>query len=315
MAHDSKRSCGIPSVILRASLRLLFLRFVLASSFVCAVYSIWALLSLSFDKTVAASVAFTIFTFGHHIANALGPRAVRISTALDLLITLCEIGCKAAFCSNTISLRLTASVYLFVLTLPRVWGYTARSKWFPKRAVIALLCAWLLALSLVGLFILKSLHIFRARKWTKMLSSKVDVAKSTDDPDGVDSNKLPIWKYFFKAVFGRKIWEQRIPGEGRWIVVLRGVLAFMIIVTLVIYGFYETMLMPISEMGMMPNKEFRASAIPSTFVSSAPLAWNLIVVRHLSIMRQLGVCQHRSSFAGVAKAPRSGQNGSSTSRL
>jgi hypothetical protein len=60
---------GIPRVILRASLRLLFLRSVLASSFVCAAYSIWALLSLSFDKSVAAAVAFTVFTFAHHIAK------------------------------------------------------------------------------------------------------------------------------------------------------------------------------------------------------------------------------------------------------
>ena len=55
----------------------------------------------------------------------------------------------------------------------------------------------------------------------------------------------------------------------------------MVIIIMVVYGFYQVTLMPISEMGMLPNKEFRASAIPPTFTSSVHLAWNLIMVRHL----------------------------------
>ena len=47
---------------------------------------------------------------------------------------------------------------------------------------------------------------------------------------------------------------------------------------LVFYGAYEAVLKPIAEMGMIPNNEFRAYALPGTFETSETIVYNVIAV-------------------------------------
>ena len=74
-----------------------------------------------------------------------------------------------------------------------------------------MLCAWLLSLALMGLFTLKLLHVICAPYKSVFLLSRVDIAKSTEDPEGVNYRDLSVRHYFFKSIFGRKVWERRIP--------------------------------------------------------------------------------------------------------
>ena len=64
-----------------------------------------------------------------------------------------------------------------------------------------------------------------------------------------------------------------------WIAFLRGLLALLVISSLAIFGLFEIVLEPVSEMGLTPNRVFRSEYLPLTFNSTTPIVWNLIVVR------------------------------------
>lgn len=68
-------------------------------------------------------------------------------------------------------------------------------------------------------------------------------------------------------------------GEGAWIRSLRGLLNFVVIGILVVFSIYQAILAPLAEMGLTPNKEFRASTIQTeTFQSTEDITWNVILV-------------------------------------
>ena len=68
-------------------------------------------------------------------------------------------------------------------------------------------------------------------------------------------------------------------GEPFWIAFLRGLLALLVIASLAIFGLFEIVLEPVSEMGLTPHRVFRSEYLPLTFNSTTPIVWNLIVVR------------------------------------
>jgi hypothetical protein len=46
-----------------------------------------------------------------------------------------------------------------------------------------------------------------------------------------------------------------------------------------VFGLVEIVALPVSEMGLTPNRVFRTQYLPLTFNSTTPIVWNLIVVR------------------------------------
>ena len=68
-------------------------------------------------------------------------------------------------------------------------------------------------------------------------------------------------------------------GESSWIAFSRGLLALLVITSLAVFALLEIVALPVSEMGLTPNRVFRTQYLPLTFNSTTPIVWNLIVVR------------------------------------
>ncbi|KAJ3507897.1 hypothetical protein NMY22_g16792 [Coprinellus aureogranulatus] len=238
-ATDGRRvALGIPQFLLSPGLRLIFLRF-------CVVFSIWVagfdiqLLSMGEDhpKFKAAS-AMTFVTAIHHVITAFGP-SVPLSAGVDLFLTAAEaIG------------HPFKGFYLrhMYLSAPQELGNG--QKWWSKLALLALVSVWIVALSLIALLFLKALDIFNKRGGRPM-RQRLDVGGMPH---------APRWKYLVRALFGRGMYKQIVPGESKWLALLRGLLAAISVCTLVAFGIYHAIISPISEMGIVSYRSYRASS-------------------------------------------------------
>ncbi|TEB06348.1 hypothetical protein FA13DRAFT_1807155 [Coprinellus micaceus] len=84
--------------------------------------------------------------------------------------------------------------------------------------------------------------------------------------------------YAAGALFGRKPWQEKLPGEAKWIRYLRGFATLIILVVIAIYGAYQAILKPIAEMGMVPSNEFRGLYLDgTTFSATNEVVYNLVV--------------------------------------
>ena len=48
------------------------------------------------------------------------------------------------------------------------------------------------------------------------------------------------------------------------------------------FALFQVVVQPVSEMGLTPNREFRSEYLHSTFTSTTPVVWDIIVVGHSS---------------------------------
>ncbi|KAJ3511508.1 hypothetical protein NMY22_g15626 [Coprinellus aureogranulatus] len=259
-AADGRRiALGIPQFLLSPGLRLIFLRF-------CVVFSIWAagfdiqLLSMGEDhpKFKAAS-ALTFVTAIHHVITAFGP-SVPLSAGVDLFLTAAEaIG------------HPFKGFYLRHMYLSAPQELRNGQKWWSKLALLALVSVWIVALSLIALLFLKALDIFNKRGGRPM-RQRLDVGGMPHAPQ---------WKYLVRALFGRGMYKQIVPGESKWLALLRGFLASISVCTLVAFGIYHAIISPISEMGFVSYRSYRASssALADTLdeALSNSTGWHVVV--------------------------------------
>lgn len=196
------------------------------------------------------------FTLAHHLACAIGPRRWwRVPRWLDLLLILAETGCL---------ILVMVSIYV---TRSNLTGFQFR--WLPKRAIWGLTSLSGLTWGLVMELMLRVLDLLKAR--CRGIGTGVDILPTSQ-------SKTSWSTHLRQTLLGRLPWQERLPGEGAWIRSLRGLLNFVVIGILVVFSIYQAILAPLAEMGLTPNKEFRASTIQTeTFQSTEDITWNVIL--------------------------------------
>ncbi|KAJ2913764.1 hypothetical protein MD484_g6653, partial [Candolleomyces efflorescens] len=214
-------------------------------------------------KGIPEAVVFGLVVL-HHLLNTFGPRFIPLFTWLDLLLT-------------------TAELAFGIVAVARLSAYVESYRWFPKRAVSGIFNVWLLSIMLAVLLCAKVVQLVDARGVT--FFRRVDILRDRvgDEPGYERLRKLsgdgtiPWWRYPVHVLFGRKIWERKLPGESSWIAFSRGLLALLVITSLAVFALLEIVALPVSEMGLTPNRVFRTQYLPLTFNSTTPIVWNLIV--------------------------------------
>ncbi|KAJ3542086.1 hypothetical protein NMY22_g3638 [Coprinellus aureogranulatus] len=252
----------IPRFLITPSIRLYYLRAAIILSPIVTWYAVWLwLLAVPLDRaSVAIAIVTSIVVFVHHLVLALVQHFIPLLNLFDLCLHGCETTC---------------AVYLAVELL--YWKHALNYDiiWLPKRAVFGLVAFSGLTLTLLALFLLKLLDFVCS---PHTIPKKMDRRQSCPNRGDAEDRSRIVgrWKYVAGVLFGRKAWQEKLPGEGNWIRYLRGVATLIILLVLVSYGVYEGILRPIAEMGMVPSNEFRALNLTSTFTASSTIVYNLI---------------------------------------
>ncbi|KAF5334439.1 hypothetical protein D9611_014468 [Ephemerocybe angulata] len=161
--------------------------------------------------------------------------------------------------------------YLAMATILLIAKFSRQFKfsWYPKRVTFGLAALFALTISLILLLITKSIDLNLSR-----------VHHNVTGASHAAESRQPTsawWNYPMQVFFGREARRQRLPGEPKWIRYLRAVSVFLIVITLVLYGSYRIILQPVAEMGLTPNREYRAVVLPSTFTVKTSGVWNVIL--------------------------------------
>ncbi|KAJ2931019.1 hypothetical protein H1R20_g6097, partial [Candolleomyces eurysporus] len=199
-----------------------------------------------YSRAIPGAVLFGLIVL-HHLLSAFGPRFIPLFTWLDLLLMLSELA-------------------FGIVAVVGFWAYVENYRWFPKRAIGGIFSIWLLTILLAVLLCTKVIQLVDARGST--FSQRLDILRDRVS-DGPGQERLK------RLSGGESISWWR--GEPFWIAFLRGLLALLVIASLAIFGLFEIVLEPVSEMGLTPHRVFRSEYLPLTFNSTTPIVWNLIV--------------------------------------
>ncbi|KAJ2931006.1 hypothetical protein H1R20_g6082, partial [Candolleomyces eurysporus] len=249
---------GIPPILFSSTLRLFCLRCILVAGTVAMTFQIYR-------RAVPEAVILGA-TVLHHLLSAFGPRFIPLYTWLDLLLMLAELG---------------FGIFVAVVSFsPRMKKY----QWLSQHLVAGDFIFWLLTIMLAALLCVKVVQLIDARG--KLLSQRLDILRDrVSDSPGYsrlrsigDGKSISWWRYPIHVLFGRKIWEQQLPGEASWMTLIRGLLALLFISSLSIFGLFQIVLDPVSEMGLTPNRVFRTERLDQNYRTTTPIVWNLIVI-------------------------------------
>lgn len=58
------------------------------------------------------------------------------------------------------------------------------------------------------------------------------------------------------------------------------------------FALFQVVVQPVSEMGLTPNREFRSEYLHSSFTSTTPVVWNVIVVGTQSLDLEITTLIH-----------------------
>ncbi|RXW15444.1 hypothetical protein EST38_g10419 [Candolleomyces aberdarensis] len=246
-------------------------------------------------QTVLEAIIFGLVVL-HHLLSAFGPRFIPLFTWLDLLLMLAEL----------------AFGIFIIVQLSAHWELY---KWSPKRAVGGIFNVWLLTILLAVLLCAKVIQLVDARG--SMFFQRLDILRNrASDTPGQErlrrlngGGSISWWRYPIHVLFGRKIWERKLPGESFWIAFLRGLLALLVIASLAIFGLFEIVLEPVSEIGLTPHRVFRSERLPRTLNTTTPIVWNLIVMweKHPGAPRTLSESISLKPLWGVPRGKNSSQ--------
>ena len=152
-------------------------------------------------------------------SSVFGPRFVPLVVWLDLLLMLAELACEFTLVllpsSNSTINRTWVLDGIFAVV--GFSAYVENYRWFPKRAVGGIFNVWLLTLMLAVLLCAKVIQLVDARGNT--FSQRLDILRDrvSDGPGHdrlrnlSDGTSTSWWRYPVHVLFGRKIWERKLP--------------------------------------------------------------------------------------------------------
>ncbi|KAJ3535449.1 hypothetical protein NMY22_g6486 [Coprinellus aureogranulatus] len=226
-----------------ASTRLFVLRFVIVSGLAAMVYIIFSFNGEFNQAFPWALLTPALVTNIHHIGRRW----------MDIPLTVLETG-----------------FYIFMIS----WiTYETSSEgvnygFLPREVMMGIVSLWTIAISLFALLFLKVIEFIRTpkRSWFDV----VDVARVPTSP---------WWKYPAFAIFGRKLWDPRVPGEAQWLALLRGVFSVVALSVIAAFGLYQVIILPIAENGLIPHRQFRTEILPDVLgEAEAKANWTAVVV-------------------------------------
>ncbi|KAJ3541079.1 hypothetical protein NMY22_g4034 [Coprinellus aureogranulatus] len=207
--------------------------------------------------SIIAMVSIVI-TVIHNLGTAFGPRLFPLAFCPDVTLAAFEIAARV-YVASYHSRLYSASENPF-----NVIGY------IPKLLVVAYVGSWLLAASLIALLALKVLHMISIRA-THSVWSRLDIA---------DLPQYPWWKHPLQGLFGIAMWSPNVPGEPNWLTLVRGALAAISVCALAAFGVYSAVVGPISEIGVAPSRQYRASAVPASFRNlRLHPSWKIVLIQ------------------------------------
>ncbi|KAJ3510128.1 hypothetical protein NMY22_g16067 [Coprinellus aureogranulatus] len=248
----------IPQFMLSPAGRLYFLRLVLSLSVMMTGFAISAFVDKPKELSWILGLVLTISTSIHHLATAFGAISEAIAW-IDITLTLVEFTC------------FLVTISFFVARVNRV-----RRNSYGAVGISLLVLLILKLLYLVSWKKVRKIRADNGEKTPTRMYERVDVG---EEPSNGLSKRGSWWKYPARVLFGTTIWSENVPGEAPWVVGLRGFLVAVSICTLLAFGVYQAIIAPISELGMIPYKQFRAASLPQGFTSLNKGSWNLMVAR------------------------------------
>ncbi|KAJ3541078.1 hypothetical protein NMY22_g4036 [Coprinellus aureogranulatus] len=266
--NTQRTTRGIPQFLLSPTIRLVFLRIVIASAIIMFGFTIYDIDDEDGTREAVSIVALVsiVVTVIHNIGTALGPRLFPLPFCVDIPLSVAEIAARVYVASYHARLY-SGSRNSFDLN---ILGY------IPKLLLLTYVGSWLLAASLIVLLALKVLHMVSI--WhNRVALSKLDIA---------DLPQCPWWKHPLQALFGIALWSPNVPqsldvnsGEPKWLALVRGALAAISVCALAAFGVYNAVVAPISEIGMIPYRQFRASLAPPSFADvHNQRSWKVVLV-------------------------------------
>ncbi|TEB28305.1 hypothetical protein FA13DRAFT_1794047 [Coprinellus micaceus] len=281
-SKDHGTTRWIPQFLLSTTFYLFFFRVVVFSSIAMIIIAHsrwWPFRQLNAPRdgpSWIATLAASIVTVVHHCATALGPTILNIPAWIDCPLVIGEITFYLVFLFHFKKYRTPGRVEFednpWVLqngtTVPRKIIRFIDFKYTDK------LCtpiASILSTALFVVLLIKSLNAIEARA--------ADLPRRQREVH----RKLTVssWKDSFYAIFGKKMWQQNIPGESRWLTTLRGILATCAVWGLIAFGVLYTIIDPLDEMGMPPSRQYmsaKVSARPRQYPNLHSGTWGIVLV-------------------------------------
>ncbi|KAF5311417.1 hypothetical protein D9611_011526 [Ephemerocybe angulata] len=257
----------IPDFLLSDAMRLWCLRWTIGTSIIAVYYSAYICAVLGkFSSWYGLSLDWALFflvlsivTLVHHIASAFKEVLVLPMALIDAALTLGELGC-----------------FLYINSRFMIMKYQRNVEfdWFPKRAIFGLVSLLVLTICLVFLLALKVIDLASKN------AGRPSVANARR---GFIEPPTAWWKYPRDVLVGRGAWVEKLPGEAFWVRLLRGTVAVFMLLIIITFATYAIILKPVAEMGMTPNKEYRAEGLPSTFTLTTTPVWYITLVWPLQV--------------------------------
>ncbi|KAJ3542697.1 hypothetical protein NMY22_g3416 [Coprinellus aureogranulatus] len=282
-AHGGRR--GFPQLLLSSSVRLTSFRIVVMSAIMTTGLTIHLAVSgtVTPDRSLIFGIVLATLTTVHHLGTAFGPRLFPLPAVLDMALTGIETICYL--------------VVLAYLQAARTFGNEPNMpsgvfRYLPKTVLLAIIGAWILTLSIVALLVLKGFDFF-SQQATQNKPRRTDIGRLPQSP---------WWRYPAGSIFGTVVWTPIIPGESQWMASARGAIAVISICILTAFGVYHVILAPISEMGMIPHREYTAARLPSNLSPVINDAhWKVVLI--WDSIRHPNIPTHLSSVVSASRLP------------
>ncbi|KAJ3532957.1 hypothetical protein NMY22_g7539 [Coprinellus aureogranulatus] len=131
----------------------------------------------------------------------------------------------------------------------------SRARFLSMIQALDLSVTFTIGLFLVLLQLVKIVVFIRSRRAQRQWDFSKDVI---GDPPNV------WWRHPlvpFVAIFGRNLWKSRVPGESKWLSVIRGLLSLTSTAIIISFSVHQLILVPLSEVGLTQRRKIYSSEI------------------------------------------------------